>query len=41
MSELNLQTIMSNMFDGDDDDNNNNNISISGMELAYPEEFDI
>ena len=36
MSELNLQTIMCNMFDGDDDDDD---ISISGMELAYPEEL--
>ena len=35
MSELNLQTIMcTNIFDEDDDDD----ISISGMELAYPEE---
>ena len=34
MSELNLQTIMCNMFDGDDDDDD---ISISGMELVYPE----
>lgn len=33
MSELSLQTITYNMFDEDDDD-----ISISGMELAYPEE---
>lgn len=32
MSELNLQTIMCNMVDDDDD------VSISGMELAYPEE---
>jgi hypothetical protein len=37
MSELNLQTIMCNMFDGDDDDDDD--ISISGMELAYPEEL--
>ena len=36
MSESNLQKIMSSMFDGGDDDDD---ISISGMELAYPEEF--
>lgn len=35
MSELNPQTIMCNMFDEDDDDDD---ISISGMELVYPEE---
>ena len=35
MSELNLQTIMCNMLDEDDDDDD---ISISGMELTYPEE---
>ena len=40
MTEFNLQTIMSDMFDGDDDDDDDD-ISISGMELAYPEEFDI
>lgn len=37
MSELNLQTIMCNLFDDDDDDDDD--ISISGMELAYPEEL--
>lgn len=36
MSELNLQTIMCNMFGEDDDDDD---ISISGMELVYPEEL--
>jgi hypothetical protein len=39
ISELNLQTIMCNMYgeDDDDDDDDDDDISISGMELAYPE----
>jgi hypothetical protein len=37
MPELNLQTIMCNMFGEDDDDDDD--ISISGMELTYPEEL--
>ena len=37
-SELNLQAIMCNMLGDDDDDDD---ISISGMELVYPEEHTI